>query len=265
MGVYGPLARSIEDLRLCFSLIAGPDGYQPEVPPVAAPGELEPVPVEQLRLAWTAEFGSATPGAETRAALAGVVSALEDAGCHVRQITPQINFDRLWLDWGKILAAEIGGPMPFLYRQGRRLQLLRLQDRSPGIVGTIRGMTLSRRDYVQALAYRDEMVRAFDDLLRPFDAWLCPVTRTPAFPHIKPGDNIEVDGQSGYYFLSTGAYTTPFNLSGQPVVVMPVGLSKGGLPVGIQVAGRRWQDEKLLDVASVLDEIMGNLQRPPGY
>jgi hypothetical protein len=92
---------------------------------------------------------------------------------------------------GKILAAEISGPMPFLCREGRRLQLLRLRGRSPGIVDAIHGMTLNRRDDVQALAYRDKMVRAFDDLLRPFDAWLCPVTRTPAFSRAKStGSNI---------------------------------------------------------------------------
>lgn len=55
--------------------------------------------------------------------------------------------------------------------------------------------------------------------------------------------------------MVTAPYTTPFNLSGHPVVVIPAGRSADGLPIGVQVVGHRWRDERLLDVAEALEGV----------
>jgi len=60
-------------------------------------------------------------------------------------------------------------------------------------------------------------------------------------------------------------YTTIFNLTGNPVVVLPVDCTKAGLPIGVQVVGRRWRDMELLNIAEKLAEVAGFFQRPPGY
>jgi amidase len=264
MGVYGPLARSVTDLQLCFSLIVGPDGRRSKVSPISVAPEPEQASLQQQRFAWSDQFGEATPTADTIAALNKAIAALQDHGAHVERLEPTLDLGSLWQTWGEIAAAEIAGPMPFVYRYGRWLQLLLMQDSSPGQKGMMRGIRLSRQDLARAQAQRDEFAHAVDRLLEPFDAWLCPVTRAPAFTHRKPGKDIQVDGRPGSYFSGTAGYTTPFSLSGQPVVVIPIGLSNAGLPIGIQVVGRRWQDERLLNVAQALDEVMGNLQTPPG-
>ena len=56
-----------------------------------------------------------------------------------------------------------------------------------------------------------------------------------------------------------------FNLTGHPVVVMPVGQSQDGLPIAIQVVGKRWRDMELLTIAQQLNEVAGAFQSPPGY
>jgi amidase len=61
------------------------------------------------------------------------------------------------------------------------------------------------------------------------------------------------------------SYTAVFNLTGNPVVAMPFGQTKEGLPIGVQVVGRRWRDMELLSVAQKLTEVTGVCQRPPGY
>jgi amidase len=61
------------------------------------------------------------------------------------------------------------------------------------------------------------------------------------------------------------AFTTVFNVTGSPVVVIPLGLTEEGLPIGIQVVGRRWHDMELLSVAEKLAEVAGPMQHPSGF
>jgi len=76
---------------------------------------------------------------------------------------------------------------------------------------------------------------------------------------------IEVEGVKVPYFLANGGFTMLFNLTGHPVVVIPVGQTKNGLPIGIQIVGKRWQDLELLAIAEQIDQVIGNFQHPPGY
>jgi amidase len=108
--------------------------------------------------------------------------------------------------------------------------------------------------------------------LSDWDAWLCPVAALPAYPHL-PSRNpieqlratVEVDGQTIPYLLATSVYTGLFNLTGNPVVVLPLARSKEGLPIGLQVVGKRWDDMNLLAVAKQLTRLTGGFQSPPGF
>lgn len=104
-----------------------------------------------------------------------------------------------------------------------------------------------------------------DRFLERWDAWICPVSITPAFPHCSFGEPIKVDGVKFPYILACGGYTMPLNLTGNPVVVIPVGQSKEGLPIGVQVVGKRWKDLELLAIATEINKAIGDFQRPDGY
>lgn len=265
MGVYGPLARCIEDLRVCHSVLAGPDGHQPEVPPASVAGEPATSSLPQLRVAWTAQFGSAPVCADTRDMIAALATRLQQHGAHVEHIEPPLDYETLWRTWGEIVGAEVAGPMPFALRSMMRMQFLLMMDRSQIRKGMLRGSNMSIRGLARALAYRDTVIRTIDEALERFDVWLCPVTAGPAFTHRKPGSAVAVDDQQVSYFVAVGGYTTPFSLSGHPVVVLPTGRSKQGLPMGVQLVGQRWGDLRLLDIAETVDRVVGDLRHPPGY
>lgn len=254
MGTYGPIARSVADLRLCFSVIAGPDGRQPEVPPLSVEREADTPAVESLRIAWTEQFGSAPVSEETRQALAGLAATLQEAGCRVEHVRPGLDFERIWQTWGEIAAAELRVGMPFWLRSLLLARFLQMSDRSaPPRRGLLRGLCMGHGAYGKALSRRDRAVREVDQILAGRDGWLCPVAATPAFVHETPGAPIPVDGADSPYTMVAAAYTAPFNLSGHPVVVLPVGRSADGLPMGVQVVGHRWRDERLLDMAEALE------------
>ena len=86
---------------------------------------------------------------------------------------------------------------------------------------------------------------------------------TTAFTHREPGTPIDVDGTQCAYG-DIASHCLPFNLSGQPAVVLPLGQARDGLPIGVQIVGKRWSDMRLLAVAKAYQDATGHhLKRPP--
>ncbi len=104
-----------------------------------------------------------------------------------------------------------------------------------------------------------------DRELEACDALLCPVTMTSAFTHRPTGIAIEIDEKNVPYLMASGAYTIPFSFTGHPVVVIPIGSTENGLPIGMQIVGQRWCEMKLLAIAQHLHQIIGAFQHPPDY
>lgn len=128
--------------------------------------------------------------------------------------------------------------------------------------GIVRGIRAKRKRYHVALSRRQKLINEMEGFLAEWDAWLCPVSATPAFTHRRTGAAIEVDGREVPYMLATVGYTAVFNLTGNPVVTLPVTQSSQGLPIGVQVVGSRWQDTHLLNVAQAVAEMTDGYSKP---
>jgi amidase len=92
-----------------------------------------------------------------------------------------------------------------------------------------------------------------------------PVATTPAFTHRPAWSAININGVSYPHALANGAYTMPFNLSGHPVVVIPIEQTQNGLPIGMQIVGKRWREMELLVIAQEIDKVVGDFRHPSGY
>jgi amidase len=108
------------------------------------------------------------------------------------------------------------------------------------------------------------IIQQLEDFLSVWDCWICPTFSTPAFTHRSAKARIEVDNRS-LPQLAANLYAIIFNLTGHPVVTMPIGLLPEGLPIGVQVIGRRWQEMALLNTGRQLASVTDGFQRPPGY
>lgn len=133
------------------------------------------------------------------------------------------------------------------------------------IKGALRGAGLTLKQYGAVLARRVAFTAQMDNFLSQWDAWICPVVPFPAFQHHTPGKPIEVDGERMPYVLGGIAYTSIFTLTGHPAVVIPIGQTQTGLPIGIHLVGKRWQDSQLLDLTEKIVSVTGTVARPPGY
>jgi amidase len=271
----GPFARSIEDLRLCLALTAGADARQPEIPPVRLDSPTDKK-LSDLRIAWTYGYDFLPISKDTRLAIQTLANRLTDTGCSLEECNPT-NFN-----WEEALANYSAFSALELFASASQLGILRAMwigiktEFYARTQTTFRaGTALAKKGnlafpptlakYNTVLTERDHQIAQMDRFLDQWDAWICPVSITPAFPHCSFGKPIEVDGVKFPYILACGGYTIPLNLTGSPVVVIPIGQSKEGLPIGIQVVGKRWKDMELLATATEITKVIGDLQRPPGY
>jgi amidase len=262
----GPLARSVEDLALALQVIVGPDPAEPEIPPVP----LAPVPKptwRALRVAWSDDFGGLQVTRDTRAALEALVAELERRGCVVERRRPDgFDFPGIWETYGELRQCEIGSAMSSELEAECAANFgVSATSKDPEMRGMARRLNATLRQYTETLARRDACIAATERFFETCDVFLCPVTVGPAFPHCATGTPIAVDDRHVPYRLGGTGYTSPFNLTGNPVVVVPLVRSTEGLPIGIQLVGARWSDMKLLAIAGRFVELTGPFQRPPGY
>lgn len=259
---FGLLARDVDSLQLGFGQLLGPDGLDAEVPPLAS---LQSAPPEgNLRIAWWDDFDGLPLCQRTRAALQRSVTALQEQGFTVGRCKPPgFDFDAAWRAYGAIAGGEIGLGMPgterwLLSAAGRFLP----RSQRLGRYFT-QGLRSGLHHYNQALNLREQLIHELEGFLSQWDAWICPVAPTVAYPHTaKPWSALTVDRQRLPYLEATVSMTTPFSLTGSPVVTLPAGVEQG-LPVGLQVVGKRWQDERLLAVCRRLAPVLGGYQEPP--
>ncbi|HEX5003962.1 MAG TPA: amidase family protein, partial [Gemmatimonadales bacterium] len=264
---FGPLARSVADLRLALSILEGPDGRHSDVPPVPAIAPVRDAPrPEALRIAWSDALPVGPVAREVARAVQAAAEALAAAGCRVERAVPTA-FDpeealRLWGEInGFEMATMAPAPVRLLLRQGTYLGL----GRTGWTRGLRGGLGLNPRRFSAALAARDTQIAALEQFLAGYDAWLLPVAPITAIRHVRPGKPIAIDGAKVPYTTALGSYAAPFNLTGSPAVALPAGTSPDGLPIGIQLVGRRWDDDHLLAVADRVSDLLGGFRRPPGY
>jgi amidase len=235
----GPMARSVEDLELLFELIAGPDGRDVEVPPLSR-GETPQLALEELRLAFTT-FPGFPLAAVAREALHDLVASLEPLSAAVEEALP--------LDLNYEIALQ----------RSRRLTGMITETFAP-----TNHQPVSLPDYFTELAYRDHFINGWEAFFAEWDALLCPVSMGPAFAHCEMESPLLVDGSEVDYWWAN-AHCKLFNYSGHPAIVLPYTVDDEGLPIGVQLVGKRWEEKRLLAIARCLTQVTGEFRRPPGY
>jgi amidase len=267
------LARSIDDLKLCLPIIAGPDNRDIDVPDVTLADPPDRA-LHDLRIAWTDNFGNVPITAKTRESLQTLANNLAQLGCHVeKQNPPGFDFDTAWKTYGQVFGMQYGVHMPIALRHFLYLVSKPQFEEIPPMESYFEPMTVKK--YFEALEQRDQLIVTLENFLDEWDAWLCPVSATPAFKHHSPtfysgsqpvyNDPLSVDGQPLDYTVANMSYTSVFNLTGSPVVTIPAGKTSEGLPIGIQVVGQRWRDMELLSVAEKIADVADAFANPPGY
>ena len=244
----GPMARSIRDLSLAFSQLAGPDGhdgYSSSATPFDnGIGSSNKRP---LRVGWLVEPGFGPIDRETATTVQAAAEALKDFGYTVESV--------------RIPALE----RDFALDVFTRLHVLEMK---PGFVETTTGRRedeigdMARfmlsvpdtpaADYIDAAQAAERLKDGYAEYFQKYDVLLTPVLPTPSFKHGQA--ELLIDGQT-VNVMGIMSATTPLSVTGLPGVSMRFGTSHDGMPIGVQIVGN-WQAEPtILHVASLLEQV----------
>jgi aspartyl-tRNA(Asn)/glutamyl-tRNA(Gln) amidotransferase subunit A len=242
----GPMTRTVRDAALVLDALAGPDDRDRfSLPADAGPSYLESCEggLAGLSVAWSADLGHAIVDPEVAEICAKAAEDFEALGCHVEVVTPG------WDDPEEIFRAI--APAEIFSAWGDRLEegADRL-DRS--LVALLKyGEGITARQYLAATARRQEFWTEVQRFLARFDLLLTPTVAVPAFPVARPAVK-EIDGRP-VSPLGWIPFCFPFNLTGQPAASVPVGFTSAGLPVGLQIVGRRFADRTVLAASAAFE------------
>jgi amidase len=261
LGVAGPMARTVADAALLLAVQSGPDPRAALALDAPPPQLAEPADVRRLlaqdpsglRVAWSADLGLPVDHA-VRAALAPARTVLSDLGCEVSDATPDLaGGDEVFRTWRALRFTTAFGP------------LLRAD---PGSIGpnvawnTERGLELTVADLSRATVRWAALADRISAFFTEFDVLACPVSQVPPFA-VDLDWVHEIDGvpQETYLDWMRSAYL--ISVTGLPAISVPAGFTPDGLPVGLQLVGRRRADWDLLSIAAVFEAATGYAQATP--
>ncbi len=246
----GPLARSVDDLEVALTAIAGPDGKQSLVPPVPLRDSRE-LDGRRLRIGVISD-GMLPVARAVRDGIMRVARAASDLGHVVEPTELDSAGDAV------VCLARIFGLALNKLADDVRSDPSRYHPYLSELARTLPMPTAA--ELAAAFELRDEIRAGMMASLEAYDVLLCPQVTVPAFP-IGVSDTAEVDGET-VPLLATLGYSLLVNATGNPSLVIPATVTDG-LPIGVQLVGRMWDEPTLFALARPLLEELGGVPRPP--
>jgi Asp-tRNA(Asn)/Glu-tRNA(Gln) amidotransferase A subunit family amidase len=255
IGVVGPMARTVGDLKILFQVMQGPDiGDTCATPvPLRFPARAE---VRNLKIGYFEDDGRTPVTPETREAVRSAAEALRGAGFQVEPFQPQ-GLEEARQLWRKYFVVAGGMLIRPMFKGGE-------SDLSPMLKQFLEWSAAEEQltvdTLLEAWIQRDTLRAKFFAQMEQYPILLCPAAAIPAFRH---GERSWVIEGKIVNYLDAWSYTEFFNLLGNPCAVVPISHSPEGLPIGVQIVGRLWEEEQVLMVAAALEEQRGAWKIPP--
>jgi Asp-tRNA(Asn)/Glu-tRNA(Gln) amidotransferase A subunit family amidase len=255
IGVVGPLARTVADLKVFFEVMQGPDAGDTCAAPVPLrwPHERE---TKKLKIGFFEDDGRTPVAPEIRSAVLAAAQALTDAGFAVEPFRPA-GLEEARELWHKYFVV-VGGMLLRSMCMGRENDLSPILKEF--LLWSVADPPLTAATLLDAWIQRDLLRAQFLAQMEEYPIVLCPAAAIPAFRH---GERSWAIDDKTVHYLDAWSYAEFFNLLGNPAAVVPVGTSADGLPVGVQIVGRPWQEEEVLAIAAALEQQCGAWKIPP--
>lgn len=254
----GPMTRTVADAALMLDVMAGdhPADFttlpKPEYSYYQRLGERHSI----RRIAYSPDLGHARVDPEiSEMSLAAAQDLARELGCELEIVTPE------WGPKGRdierlLWAAHMTRAEPYLAKWEDQMD--------PGLVACIKeGIDVTMSQYMAGKARKYEYVTEIHRWFEDYDLLLTPAVSVPAFPlpHLIPNGWT----QHSWDWLQWAEFSYPFNLSGNPASSIPAGLTSAGLPVGLQIVGRRMDELSVLQASSRFESIRPFTARPTAY
>lgn len=242
----GPLARSVEDAALLFSVIAGfdrrdPFGVAGPVPDVLGAALF---PIADMRIAYSPTLGYARPDPEVVKLTDRAARMFEDMGCHVERIDSVFETDPADL-WTAEFYAGVGIRLRSFMENQRDLL-------DPAVADVLEpALSQDMRNYYTKVFARYALREKIREFFQQFDLLISPVLPVTS---LDAGKNIP-DGLHDRNLVSWVYYTYPFNLTGHPAASVCAGTASDGMPVGLQIVGRSHREDDVVSAAAAFERM----------
>jgi Asp-tRNA(Asn)/Glu-tRNA(Gln) amidotransferase A subunit family amidase len=266
LGVVGPMARTVADLTLLFEVMQGPDCGDPSSAPVPlrwpefsnrhVAADLQVRGQNRPRIGYFEDDGRTAVTPETHDAVKKTAAILRTAGFEVEPFRPE-GLEKARELWWKLFGVAGGmllGPMT----KGHESELSPILKEFNSWVSSEASHTA--QTLLDTWIERDLVRMQIFEQMEKFPVLLCPVASIPAFRHRER--RWQIDGQTVKY-LDAWSYCEWFNLLGMPAATVPISQSAEGLPIGVQIVARPWEEELVLSISELLEEGSGVKHHPP--
>jgi amidase len=256
LSVHGPMARTVADVALLLSAIAGPDARSPIA--IAEPGSRFAQPLDRdfrgTQIAWSRDLGGLPIDPHVAAALDAQRPTFEALGCTIEDREPDFaDTDEIF----KVLRA-----WSFESSHGELLRTQRHQLKDTVIWNIEAGMQLSGPDIARAERQRTALYQHMREFMETYEFLICPVSQVPPFdvtqPYVREINGVPmetyIDWMRSCYYIST---------TGHPAISVPCGFTPEGLPVGVQIVGRHHDELGVLQLAYAFEQATERWKRRP--
>lgn len=266
LGVVGPMARTVTDLKLLFEAMQGPDVGDPSSAPVpvrwphlsdarVAP-DVHVRASSKPRIGYFEDDGRTPVTLETRNAVQHAAQVLRCAGFEVEPLRPE-GLEKARQLWWKFFGVA-GGMLLRPMIKGRESDLSPILNQFNRWVAT--EPLHSAQSLLDTWIERDLLRMQIFEQMEQFPVLLCPVASIPAFRH---GERHWQIDEKRVEYLDAWSYCEWFNLLGMPAATLPLSRSSEGLPIGVQLVARPWEEELVLSAAEILEKESGVELWPP--
>jgi amidase len=246
INVFGPIARSADDLGLLLDVLAGPEPERAEAWRLELPSN-DARTLADLRIGTWLDDPASPIESEYAAMLRATVDRLVDASARIDDDRPPVDFAEQRDVFSRMIAGAISPSFP------------------DDIADTVAG---SHRAWLRAGEQRAELRRTWAEWFTGHDLLLLPVMTTPAFLHDTEVGMLErtivVDGESRA-LISTIDWLGLIGIVGLPSAVIPIGRTAAGLPVGMQIVAPYLHDRRAVRAAQLCESVLGGYEPPPGF
>ena len=258
LSVLGPMARTVADVALMMTAIAGPDTRSPIS--IEQPGSLFSQPLERnlsgVRIAWSRNLGGLPVDPQVTKVLDSHRKVFEELGCVVEDADPDLS------DADEIF--HVMRAWKFELSHGELLKTHREQMKDTVVWNIEQGAVLSGPQLAAAERKRTLLFHRMREFMDNYDFLIAPVVQVLPFDLNQPYVT-EINGQTLETYIDWMKSCYWISVSGQPALSVPSGFSANGLPVGLQIVGRYHDDFGVLQVGHAFEQATGYWKQRPAF
>jgi len=256
LSVKGPMARTVDDVALFLSTIAGPDPRSPIS--IDTPGSAFARPLDRdfsgVRVAWAPDLGGLPLDPRVRSVLESQRQVFSDIGCDVGEAAPDFS--------GANEAFQTLRALDFALGHHEKLREHRDLIKDTVVWNTEKGLALTPLEINRAQVLRSQLYARVEKFLETYEFLVCAVNQVPPFP-VETEYPTEIDGVQMETYIDWMKSAYYITLTSLPAISVPCGFTEDGLPVGVQIVGR-WQDDfGVLQIARAFEQATQVWKRRP--